>query len=287
MSNPGLRARVLRLLSEDYRLEDLNKLFLYCRDKCSGRESVREVGDFVAHSHLREKGVVTNEVRDWHAIVSFKIQATGLRENIDVNCLPPVFPLFLRATGNRISAEIIKKDTGLNLPAARKSISHIIKKLNRNPDGTYSITNRTHTAQEHQIIQALCNYIVVRPAFDGDRLFGDFLATLKSQALLLKAEIGQFSKVKPFIVLYAVTSMHNCAIKVDEHSSLTLELCVGEHISIGAAVPINDKVRMSASMFDTDLPVNTYCQEKMLSRMKFANCDIEVKLPEMQLGILG
>lgn len=42
-------ARVRRLLDGGLRLDDLTNLFLYARDRCNGRESVQEIGDFVAH----------------------------------------------------------------------------------------------------------------------------------------------------------------------------------------------------------------------------------------------
>ena len=71
MSDPKSRARVERILSGELRADDLANLFLYARDHCDGRETVKEVGDFVAHHTERTKGVVTRTARDWYAIVIF------------------------------------------------------------------------------------------------------------------------------------------------------------------------------------------------------------------------
>lgn len=43
MPDAGLRARVERLLRGDLRIDDLTRLFLYVRDRCDGREPVREI----------------------------------------------------------------------------------------------------------------------------------------------------------------------------------------------------------------------------------------------------
>jgi hypothetical protein len=48
MADPGMRARVERLVQGDVRVDDLTRLFLFARDRCDGRECVREIGDFVA-----------------------------------------------------------------------------------------------------------------------------------------------------------------------------------------------------------------------------------------------
>src|SRR5688572_6682491 len=65
MPDPGMRARVGRLLRRDFRSDDLTRLFLYARDRCDGRESVQEIGDFVAHHDERTKGLITRSTRDW------------------------------------------------------------------------------------------------------------------------------------------------------------------------------------------------------------------------------
>jgi hypothetical protein len=50
MQNRALKARVDRLLGGDYRPEDLTHIFLALRSSSYGRESIRELGDFVAHN---------------------------------------------------------------------------------------------------------------------------------------------------------------------------------------------------------------------------------------------
>jgi hypothetical protein len=71
MPDPKSRARVQRLLSGTFRPDDLTGLFLYARDHCDGRESVAEIGHFVAHHNERDRGIVTRSTRDWFAMARF------------------------------------------------------------------------------------------------------------------------------------------------------------------------------------------------------------------------
>ena len=94
MRTSGLRARVLHLLSGDLRTDNLIRLFMYARENCDGRESVQEIGDFLAHPDERIKGVLTRRTRDWYANVSFSIPAHA-GYNIDGTKLPANFPNLL------------------------------------------------------------------------------------------------------------------------------------------------------------------------------------------------
>ncbi len=61
-----LRQRVERYLRGDCRVEDLDQIFLALRDRSHGHPEIREVGDLVAHRDRRERGPVTETVRNIH-----------------------------------------------------------------------------------------------------------------------------------------------------------------------------------------------------------------------------
>ena len=52
----GLRQRVLRLMNGELRVNDLTTLFLNARRRTQGRETIEEIGDFVAHQDTRTRG---------------------------------------------------------------------------------------------------------------------------------------------------------------------------------------------------------------------------------------
>ena len=63
---------------------------------------------------------------------------------------------------------------------------------------------------------------MVAPAFTADRLFDDFVATLKSNGLVRKDEERQPTVVKHYIVLFAAIQMHRRAVVIDNSFSLVL-----------------------------------------------------------------
>ena len=77
MSDPSLRLRVEQLLSGELRATDLIMLFLASREMCGGRETVKEIGDFVAHKTRRTRGATTRELRNF--MTDFRIQKFALR----------------------------------------------------------------------------------------------------------------------------------------------------------------------------------------------------------------
>jgi hypothetical protein len=290
MPDQGLRARVIRLLRGEFRADDLTRLFLYARDRCDGRESVQEVGDFVAHHDERNKGIVTRTVRDWFAITTFKMP-NGLRQDLSWNLLPSNFPSFLSAMSRRLSHTVIKRDAGLSGAEAAKMISVINKKFAMNADGTLTVTNK-HTPKEMKVMECFMNYIPVLTAFTGDRLFDDFAGTLRSHALLEKSELRKFAELKPAVMLFAITVMHRCLVVLDDGAITQLEASPSASgISVNALVPVvnhgqPNEVRVASPIFTADLETEQYCDPSLLSNAHSWDFELEVTA-DVRLGRLA
>ena len=237
MPDQAMRARVERLLRGEVRDDDLTRLFLFARDRCDGRESVQEIGDFVAHHDKRTKGIITQTVRDWAAIV--RIRGWLPNEILNPQRLPAVFPSFLQAMARRLDNKIIKNFTGLTRAQAVAMVPHIISRLNKNADGTFALYP-LYTPQEHKVIDCFLSHIVALPAFTGERLFLDFSATLKSNGLIDKNEVRTLAGLKHFIILYAAVCMHQCVIVIDD--SFTMLLSTFAHpngvIQVDCPIPV-------------------------------------------------
>jgi hypothetical protein len=217
----GNRARVERLLSGEFRPDDLMNLFLHVRDQRDNRQTVKETGDFVTHRREREKGIVTIGTKEWFAIAQFVPFLAGINK-ADSASLPASFPAFLWATYKRLNPKEFTEATKLKHNGTDRLLGSAIKKLTKNQNGTHS-TSSEHTASELKLMQDLCCVLVSKPAFDNEQLFSDFAATLKSQSLLKKEEMKMFINLKPAIGLFAVGVMHNCVIKIDEQANSTLK----------------------------------------------------------------
>jgi hypothetical protein len=285
MADAASRTRVERLLRDgDFRADDLTRLFLYARDRCDGRESVQEIGDFVAHHSEKTKGIIARETRDW--FITARVMASVAAGNpLQGDRLPSNFPQFLAASLRRFGPAI--KQRGIRLREARHSLPHLSEKFITNPDGTLAISPR-HTQTERKLIDVLSSHLTARPAFTSDRLFQDFCETLKSNGLMTKAEMRDFAKLEPTISLFAVTVMHNCAIQIGNGLSCKLGAFLngspGGMIDVNAPVPtiFNPAILMSSAIYSSGFTAIEYCDETIPTDGTPLDFDIELTA-EMKL----
>src|SRR5688572_17242104 len=83
-----------------FRVEDLTTLFLALRDRAGGRQSIVDVGDFVAHREERNKGYVTRAVRDFFVRIRFHVET--LEHSIAIYNLPPYTAELLEASARHV-----------------------------------------------------------------------------------------------------------------------------------------------------------------------------------------
>jgi hypothetical protein len=160
--------------------------------------------------------------------------------HFNVASLPEFLPDYLQATMRRIDAADLKKRIGMKRTKAARILLGIVQKLEKNDSGTYRLRESDVDRDERALIEYLCTTFIARPAFDGARLYEDFSATLRSHGLLRKEELTSFVNVSIPVALFAVTVMHNCAIKVDDSLTVLLraraELGVGQ-VVVNCAIP--------------------------------------------------
>lgn len=289
----SLRTRVERLLRGEFRNDDLTRLFLYARDRCDGRESVQEIGDFVAHHDERTKGIVTRTVRDWFEIVEFampRFAAKGLHP-LDWERLPANIPAYLKVMMKRTPNEVFKKELGITRAKAQRLYLKAVGAIKKNADGTF-IGPQPTNSPEAKLIHCLCRFISVQPAFTSEKLYRDFTATLRSHGLLKKQETNAFEELKTVIGLFAVTVMHNCSIGIRDGANLELKaMLVGppNSVEVYAAVPIKNSgetnpVSVAGSIYTVPLPSADHCHPD-LQKMTRWNHDLEIT-DDMRLTFL-
>jgi hypothetical protein len=180
-----MRTRVTRLLNGNFREEDLTRLFLYLRDRADGRETLRDIGDFVAHQNERDKGCITRAVQDWYKIATFHAPNMFSGARADINCLPSDFHQLLMATFRRINPADLYDNIGFGRATAAKLLGSIRSKFIKNKDGTLQLPSSL-AADDVALITYLGSRFILKPAFVGERLFSDFIAGLQSMAFSAK-----------------------------------------------------------------------------------------------------
>ena len=137
MPAPGLRLRVERLLSGELRAADLIMLFLASREICGGRETVKEIGDFVAHKTRRTRGATTRELRNLMSDLRFKY--LHFDDYTPMDDLPPDFADIMQRSLNRVDAQHLKAETGLVPSVATKMLPNVTARLKSNSAGGLSL----------------------------------------------------------------------------------------------------------------------------------------------------
>jgi hypothetical protein len=274
MPDPKSRLRVERLLRGDLRPDDLTNLFIFARDHCDGCESVVDIGDFVAPHSERNRGIVTRSTREWFATARY--HAAALRPKgppqFDGGKLPPVAQEYFKIAVNAMDSRIIRERTGLRRAAAYNTMLSVAKRLNKNADGTWALPADL-SKDEAALVDCVSTVMVVKAAFDANRLVEDFLATLKSNGLITKDELRQHAKaIGIFVQLFAISVMHNCVVQIADGTTVQLKAKAekdAKRIDVNApiqnAFPHVPGVLLATSMFTVNLDPAVHCHPNLLA----------------------
>lgn len=285
MPDSAHRARIERLLRGDLRADDLTRLFLFARDRCDGRESVQEVGDFVAHHDERTKGLVTRTARDWEAIIQ-GILPTVEPKKVDYTRLPPRFREGMRAAIARLDAKQLR-GCGLNKKEANDLLPGFLKRFITNPDRSISVPILI-AAKEQRLLRAAF-LVNIHPAFDDHRLFDDFVATMRSHGLLQQNEIRAFAALQPAIGLFAASVMQNCVVigTWGERMPLQIRVNPGDPLEVLAETKITLRGGMEipivSPIYSTHLESASACDPEVLTMPVPITCPLELT-PQMRLS---
>jgi hypothetical protein len=202
MLDADLQKRVQRLLRGERRSDDLDRLFLGLRDRSHGRESVREIGDFVAHRDQREKGPVTQKARDvflsFHSW--FRIRAG---QPFDLAHIRKVSAANLRvATDDQIAARL-----GLTRSVAKSVLEQALRKLEKGKDAT---------PRERLAVDYFGGAFIWNPAFTDAIVTDDLASLLVKTGFLAVADRPAFEAMSPFIALYVITLIHGSTVLLDD-----------------------------------------------------------------------
>lgn len=281
MPDAGIRARVLRFVGGNFVPDDLARIFLFARDRCDGRESVQEIGDFVAHKTERTKGIVTREMRDWVVIAYFMAffngHPPGAAPYITNRSLPPLYIPWLYATLRRAPPDLRQYAHA----KAKKLLDEIVAKVVRTNFGTISLERLSDA--ELGFIDKLTSRFYVRPAFTSDRLLSDLKSTLKSNGVLLTSEFAQFDAQRRLIDLFAVSIMHGCNVELGDGFSTPLlasDPINGGEICVVGSVPVPNPggpaTLFATAIYETTLSPQGNMEESLLNTPRPWDFELEL-----------
>lgn len=198
MIDEDLKRRAQRLVNDDPRVEDLDRLFLGQRGRSHGRTSIREIGDFVAHRDERCKGPVTQVVRDVFASVH-----TWLLGMLGERATSEDIRLAAEANLRLASDEQIVAGCGLERSFASKNLRKALLKFDH---------GQRLSKREATVLEYFGNRFIWKPAITDEVLFQDLRYVLSANGLLSEVDASSLITARTFIGLYVIALMHGCKI---------------------------------------------------------------------------
>jgi hypothetical protein len=258
----AMQARVERLLGGNFRPDDVGALFRHLRTHSYGLAPVREIGHFVAHPEGRDRGVVTDEVRDFVAALNVKFAP-----HFDPATSLQTFRRALSSTFHKLGSSFIREQTGFNRKKAFALLSSGILKIDLDDNGHLRWFDYL-SVDEASVLRTCYDNIVVRPAFTADELYRDFCFVLRKNNLLSDNVKDPLAHVRPGIILYAVAAMHQVTVALDDDSKATLKAdIIGGLIGVSAATPLaidgHGSRTFVAQMFETDFRAEEWCAPEL------------------------
>jgi hypothetical protein len=288
MSDQTVRRRVERLLQGERRPDDLTRIFMHMRDRSDGRESVQEIGDFVAHQNDRIKGLVTRSSRRRFKELQFQLEYI-LDGEMKSESLPQGVKDFLLYNVENLDNSYFKKGS-ISRSNAYHLVQSINKKLKLLDNGRWSAYDTQSgswliTDEEIALFNKLLHVLVIAPVFTGEQLCQDIKGALKINALLRKGEMKAFNDAFAFIQLYAVSVMNGSTIVLQDGSKATLVASTDPRVNETVSVLIemtlpfsgNRSIKFAPCMFTTNCKHTEHCQDELLAQDRPRNLPLDVK----------
>ena len=257
MIDDDLRARAKRFLTGQRRVDDLDRLYLDLRERTHGRASFREIGDFVAHRGERNRGPVTQVVRD--VITSVSVWSLGFRDK-----KPTYAELAQAACANfRLASDKQLKDgCGLKRPAVKKLLDGVLPRFER---------GGPIDDKELRVLLYLANRFIWKPAFTADEVVKELCDVLTLNNIITKSDQPALLAARDFVSLYALIRMHGTTIALENGTSA--ELLAGyanQHgiLEVKVQIEFDDAPKPISSpvcMYLTTLKPEDHCDPSLLA----------------------
>src|SRR5262249_45969072 len=206
--------------------------------------------------------------RDFFAHLRFRVPY--YQRALDVNDLPANFPRVMRGNFKRLDLKMVQSYTGIKPKVADRILSSLLSKFSTTPTGRCALSAPLNE-EEAELLKCVAGWVVAKPAFTDDSLFEEFQTVLEKNKLLRADEKQAFFRLKPLIALFAITSMHQCIIVLEDGPPAELMAdCHNQEKTLtvlATALCPDEKIptlHFSASIFSTSLRATDWCDAPLL-----------------------
>jgi hypothetical protein len=269
------RKRVERMTYGDLRVEDLASLFLFLRADAE-TETTREIGNFIAHSDMREPGSLSEITADFFIVMRTvipRLTPNAPPHAFAFDNLPENFPDYLRSSLHRFDKRLLAQKTGMKRKQPDAVLDSLLAKTIARGDGKYEIRSFL-LPEEWKLLDCLLSTFTIKDAFNDDRVFKEFVHELVRNKFLRREDRKLMNRTRHFIIAYTVSLMHGCRIAVndDEIAQLYVSIGANDNLNISTRIdcpiPTIPQLRIACTFFSTSLDAKKYCDETLLNTLR-------------------
>lgn len=269
-------ARVRRLFFGEvhnrFHNKDITEIYLYLRSMARDRQTIKEIGDLIAHKVDRDKGFLTRHVQDTYDT----IVCAEWKERWN-DRPPPRAPEGFRAIFNRLDNAIIRKALGKTRAQAQPILNELCRKFSELYSDQlhleYADGHITLTQEEGKLLHMLQGHMAITDALAGRQIVADYEAAISR--VFEKADLPPLPpKSAAFLQLCVLAEMHG--VEISLAGSKLAYLQVGE--DDGALVcylkfllPDYDDITLATVLLRTDLRAEDHRPEQGFIEMNLVN----------------
>lgn len=267
-----IRRRVDRLLAGEKNTRDLDSLFVWLRTRSFGNKAVADLGDFVAHSDERDKGITHRGVQRFFDQADFKMPFPDgvVRPSVTVAQLTAsVWGAF-----ESYGPQRIKSKFHLGQSNARKELTIALATVTA-ADGKKISISRPLTPIQAHLLQHFSSLIVPQVAFDEKELSSQLMTSLAKNHLTDGYRDAP-QEMREFVSLYVIEKMHFTNIVLSDGRRIHLEAGITElegsdRLSVRAVGPVGP-FNLALIIYLTTLDPREHCDAVLLPGERLESC---------------
>lgn len=270
-NNADIQCRVDRLLAGQRRARDLDAIFLWLRTRSFGHQTVKDIGDFVAHGDERDKGVAWVGVRSISKTLAFHIPritkaSRGELTPSDKQALQEA----VIGSWHLARPEDVKAETGLEKNKVGKILKAAFKKID-SFDGRQVFTRDSLSETEERLLRKYSSTLSFNAIFSDKVLLDEFFICLRRNDLLSVNPINDVQGLTCFLAVFAIEKMHLSRIALEDGTVVRLRGGIAPEqgctlVTYAAfETPNHWATRHLYSMvFETSCDSNRWCERDLL-----------------------
>lgn len=265
-----IQSRVVRLLEDRARVEDIKTILLYLRDHSFNREMLKEVGHFSAHSGERVQGLTTRHVQQNFDAVTLSTKL--LKQQIDDKTQ---FTMRKRALRYRLETVTSQeaKAAGLKIKDVHRRGRNIIKSLAEARGDDVRFEPKLQPDDIPVLRLLLRN--TVTPAITDIGLANELAEVCLKNKFIGENDTATIQGRRSSLARFVTSLIHGCEIALDErpNANLTAGIDQNQKLVVFASFAVKydgPPTDVSFTLFQTEETARDSCSPDLLKHGKWS-----------------